>query len=308
MTARVGTAFFCVCNARDFAALVALINSIREVGHTEPFYLTDCGLTDEQRRTLHGHVTFIEAPTGLPPASMKCYGPLTIDPEAAVVLDADVILLKPLTDLIDSKPVFFVDPLVDRFNPQWERLGYGSPRKAPHVNSGHFILPRGSGFLPLYQEAIERALDLVRADPALSIEFDAPFFLLDQDALNALLGSLDPESYVISDEAAYWPFDVPAPRARLMHHITFKPWLMPLRGSPYTQQMVRLLQAGPVEVSATDLPIFLRQGLGGTVARKSRSARAVIRSLTRGKLGIRAKLGGPLRSPHLKGLSSNPVE
>ena len=45
-------AFYCVADERYFLGAVGLVNSLRLVGHAEPIYLLDCGLTDAQRELL----------------------------------------------------------------------------------------------------------------------------------------------------------------------------------------------------------------------------------------------------------------
>src|SRR5215207_7961449 len=52
---RVRCAFYTVANARHFIGVVALLNSLRLAGHTEPIRLMDAGLTDEQRTLLANH-------------------------------------------------------------------------------------------------------------------------------------------------------------------------------------------------------------------------------------------------------------
>ena len=288
-------AFFAVCNARDFIALAALINSIRAVGHRERIYVTDCGLTAAQRRVLKPHVTFLEAPDGYPPFLMKTHGALEIDPEVAIILDADVILLRSLADLVGDRPVFFRDPIPNRFHPDWEMLGLGPMLPLPYVNSGHCILPRQSGLLPRFREAIERMLEIVRGHPALATTPTSPFFYADQDALAALVATLAPESHVLSEEAAYWPFVEGVEDARLLHHIIDKPWLTPLRPSVYTRQMIKLLGRGPVCVPAGQVPGFVRAGARGGLTRQLHATRHAARDTFRGRLGIRdrfAKSGG----------------
>ena len=248
-----GAAFFSVSNQRDFLAIVALVNSLREVGHDEPFYLADCGLTNEQRAILGEQVRLVEAPTDVPPPLLKTYAPLAVDPSVALILDADVIVLKPLTDLVGDSPVFFLDPVPTRFFPEWARLGVDPVRRGPYVNSGHMIVPRESGFLPSYQDAISRMLEIVRAEPATCRTPHDPFYFPDQDALNAVIGTLGPGQHIVSDEAAYWPFETGLDRARLLHHILQKPWLTSLSPNPYSRRMVRLLAAGPVP-RATEEP------------------------------------------------------
>ena len=55
-------AFYCVSDERYFLGAVGLINSLRLVGHTEPIYLLDCGLTEAQRELLAAEVELVDAP------------------------------------------------------------------------------------------------------------------------------------------------------------------------------------------------------------------------------------------------------
>ena len=284
-----GTAFFVVCNARDFIALVTLVNSIRATGHEEPIYVTDCGLTPAQREILAKHVTLLPGPKGYPAILLKTHGALSIDPDVAIILDADVILTRPLTDLVGSRPVFFRDPLANRFHSDWSRLGLGPVRNVPYVNGGHYIIPRSSRLLPRFRDATERMLEIIRSDPQAALSASGPFYLLEQDALTALTATLEPGSYVVSDEAAYWPFKEGHEGARLLHHIIFKPWLTRLRPNPYTERAMELLVTGPVRVPRDQVPRFLRGGLVGDLDRRFGSLCHTTRETFRGRVGIRKK-------------------
>jgi hypothetical protein len=283
-------AFFCVSNDRHFLGAVALLNSLRQVGHNEPFFLVDCGLTDRQRELVSGHVTLLSVTKDVHPMMLKLLGPLQVDPDVAIILDADVIAVRPLTDLIAAKPVVFVNDWTSRFEPEWIRLGYGRLTRIPYLNSGHMILPRASGLVPLLQRGNERVLEIIRAEPEEGRWPSGSFHHLDQDVLNALISSLDPAAYVVSDEVAYWPFEGSLEGARLLHHILAKPWLRPLRPSPYSREMARVLATGPVEIAADEIPVRLRGGTRGSVARACASVQHTVRDHTRGKLGIRRRL------------------
>ena len=56
MSAIEPAAFYCVADERYFLGAVGLVNSLRLVGHDEPIYLLDCGLTDDQRELLEPEV------------------------------------------------------------------------------------------------------------------------------------------------------------------------------------------------------------------------------------------------------------
>ncbi len=50
-------AFYCISSDLYFPGAVALVNSLRLVGHTEPIFLLDCGLSDAHRELLATEVT-----------------------------------------------------------------------------------------------------------------------------------------------------------------------------------------------------------------------------------------------------------
>src|SRR2546427_8322912 len=50
--ARPARSFYCVADERYFLGAVALINSLRLVGHRERIVLLDCGLNEDQRDLL----------------------------------------------------------------------------------------------------------------------------------------------------------------------------------------------------------------------------------------------------------------
>jgi hypothetical protein len=303
-----GTGFFCVSNARYFIGAVTLLNSLRRIGHDEPFYLVDCGLTARQRELVRDHATLIPAPQHESPTMLKAYGPLEVDPEVAIILDADIVAVQPLTDLIGPKPVVFLNDWTWRFEPEWIRLGYGGLRRIPYLNAGQMILPRGSGLLPLLEQGNERLLKILRAEPEKRSLPSSPFYHTDQDVLNALIGSLHPDDYVVSDEVAYYPFRNSLDGARLLHHILEKPWLKPLRVNPYSQAMVELLATGPVEIPASEVPPQLRRGKLGSIARARCSVQHTLRDHTRGKLGIRRRLDAWATSRRLLRADSSTVD
>ena len=55
-------AFYCVSSRIYFLGAVGLVNSLRLIGHTEPIFLLDCGLTPAQRERIAPHVTLVPAP------------------------------------------------------------------------------------------------------------------------------------------------------------------------------------------------------------------------------------------------------
>ena len=52
MTGNPQAAFYCVADERYFLGAVGMINSLRLLGHDEPAFVLDCGLTASQRTLL----------------------------------------------------------------------------------------------------------------------------------------------------------------------------------------------------------------------------------------------------------------
>ena len=55
-------AFFCVSSSRYFLGAVALVNSLRLLGHTEPVYVLDYGLSEAERELLAPECTLVATP------------------------------------------------------------------------------------------------------------------------------------------------------------------------------------------------------------------------------------------------------
>ena len=89
-------AFYCVADERYFLGAVGMINSLRVLGHDEPVFVLDCGLTDEQRELLAPHATLVAAPRDAPPWLLKTIAPLRHPAEVMVLIDADIIVTRSL--------------------------------------------------------------------------------------------------------------------------------------------------------------------------------------------------------------------
>src|SRR5687767_1684065 len=96
-----GAAFYCVADSRYFLGAVALVNSLRLVGHREPIHLLDCGLTDEQRELLSAEVVLVDGPANIAPALLKTIGPVAHPAEVVVMLDTDLIVTRSLAEPIE---------------------------------------------------------------------------------------------------------------------------------------------------------------------------------------------------------------
>lgn len=311
-------AFYCVTDRNHFLGLVALLNSLRLQGHHERAYVLDCGLEPWQREVLAQgtDISVVAANVSTHPMLLKTVLPLAHPARTLVVLDVDVIVtgrLDPLIRLADDsrKALLFPNDAVDRFEPAWERLGFGAPRPHTYVASGQMILSGegGTRLLHLWASGMERLL----ADSTLTSlggsPRENPFFYPDMDVLNALIGTaIAEDSYLLADSGstAFWPFKglrvVDSTRLRveaadgsrplLLHHILDKPWNGLVTPTAYSELMTRLLGGKDVQLSppARRVPARLRDGAIGTVGRVYVSSRVVLRRALRGRLGIRSRL------------------
>jgi hypothetical protein len=120
-----------------------MINSLRLIGHSEPIYLLDTGLTPQQREILAPEASLLPSPAG-ESTMLKAVAPLRHPAEVSVLIDADVIVTRPLKDLIDQasdRKVIAFENDVDRFVPEWgELVGRGDARRLPYVAAGLLFL------------------------------------------------------------------------------------------------------------------------------------------------------------------------
>ena len=93
-----------------------MVNSLRVHGHSDPVYVLDCGLDPDQRDLLAPHATLVPAPSEAPPWLLKTVAPLRHPAEVMVLIDADMIVTRPLTD----RPTVFFE-LIERHG----SLGFG---------------------------------------------------------------------------------------------------------------------------------------------------------------------------------------
>jgi hypothetical protein len=325
------TAFYAVADANHFLGLVGMVNSLRLVGHEEPIYVTDCGLTGDQRETLAPHVTLAAADGGHSPHLVKTVAPLGHPADVMILVDADIIVTRRLDDLTDSagsgKVVAFTDRVAHRFDERWSAiLALGPLRRQPYVNSGLVAMGREIG-IPV----LERLADgCRRVDADLSYtangSSDYPFFFLDQDVLNAVLATRAPEELDFLDHAlAPVP---PFPGLRVLdettlrcsyadgrepfalHHVLAKPWLTATRWNEYSRLLGRLLLARDVAVrlEPESVPRRFRPGATAWLERRRNDAIATLGG-ARGKLGVRRLIDRHLmRSDRRAGSAVPPAE
>ncbi len=276
-------AFYCVADERYFLGAVAMINSLRLLGHSEQVHLLDCGLRPEQREILGGHVTLLENRERTPPWLAKTIAPLEHPAEVMILIDADMIVTRPLVELIEragSDRVVVFENDTDRFVSDWgELLDLGPARRRPYVSSGLILLSGRSGktVLALLDEH-QRSVDVERTF-ARAADADYPFLYPEQDVLNAILSTSIPEEQIVSlanrlapnppyeglrivDEALLRCRHPDGVEPFVLHQFVRKPWLEPMYHGIYSRLMARLLLGGDVAIklSPQSVPRRMRNG------------------------------------------------
>lgn len=276
-------AFYGVCNERYFLGAVALVNSLRVVGHSEPIFLLDCGLNAHQRELLAPHVTLVPGPADRPPFLVKAIAPLARPARVAVLIDTDMIATRPLTPLIEGAAAGDVVACRDRqqrFFPEWgELLGLGPTRREAYVSSGLVALGGTVGAEVLgLMERLSSEVDFDSTFWRGNVR-EYPFLYADQDLLNAILATrVAPERLVALDHrlAPTPPFrglrvrDEDALRCAyadgtepfVVHQYIRKPWLERMYHGVYSRLLARLLleEDATVKVPESEIPMRLRRG------------------------------------------------
>jgi hypothetical protein len=289
-------AFYCVSDSRYFLGAVGMLNSLRLLGHREPLYVLDCGLTPHQRDRLAPHATLVPAPSEAPPWLLKTVAPLRHPAEVMVLIDADIVVTRSLAELIEraAEPrVIAIENDRDRFVAQWgELLGLGEVRRQPYVSSGLVFLgqPIGTEVLELMGKLQDR-VDFDRTFWRENVP-EYPFLYGDQDVFNAILASrverqqltalpnrLAPnppfKGLRVIDEATLRCAHRDGTQPYALHHFAPKPWLEPTHHGVYSRLLHRLLTGDDVAVVAREeeLPLRLRSGFRAWLARQRVNAR-----------------------------------
>ncbi len=314
------TAFYAMSSDVYFLGAVGLINSLRLQGHTEPIHLLDLGLTPAQRELLEPEVELISAPAGAEPWLMKTIAPLTHPAEVMVLIDVDMVVTRPLGELIETaregKVVAFENDL-QRFEAAWgELLDLGELEQRPYLCSGFVALGSDPGIEVLETMADRQGrVDFERSFFA-SNDPDYPLLYLDQDVLNAVLAARVERERVESLASrlmaprAFEPpevTDVDRLEVRfddglepyVVHHILpAKPWLKPMHEGAYSRLLKRCL-TGPglaIEVPERMVPLRMRSGTAARLERKRIDASVWLRwhlgtrvDRLRARLGIRPR-------------------
>ena len=298
MTAEPRTAFYCVADERYFLGAVAMINSLRHHGHDEPIYLLDCGLSAAQHDLLEGEVELVAAPAQSAPYLLKTIAPLRYPAEAMVLIDADMIVTRPLGELIEQVRGGGVLAFCDRqerYFAEWgELLGADSAIEHPYVSSGFVALGGTEGRRVI--ELMEEHQDLVEFERTFwrGNEPGYPFLYADQDVLNAILAAglaeLNGDLTALDRRLAATPpfrglrlLDQTELRCAyedgtepfILHQFVRKPWLEPMYHGIYSRLLARLLIESDVAIRVPEqsVPLRLRHGFGAQVDRTIVNAR-----------------------------------
>ena len=309
---------YTVANERFFPGLLGLVSSLRVHGHEGPIVVADAGLTPAQTKALSNAVLLVQLPPDLPPIYAKPVAPLEHPDDVMLFLDADMLCVRPLDELVTAVRAGSILAIEDIGRPelsretwsQWEKqLKLGPLHQTTYLNSGFFALPRldGVGFFNTLAKCLDRvdpSETLLRAESTL--DFSLPFFLVDQDIANAILASAQFRDRVVILPyrcAPHAPFrgikvapglsciDAEGNEPFFLHHALQKPWSESLPTNPYTELLVKFIHdARAPNVSERDLPLFLRDGRIARAARMLRSVRGHTRAHVRGRLGLRPYL------------------
>jgi hypothetical protein len=262
------TAFYCVSSSAYFLGAVAMVNSLRLLGHTEPIYLLDAGLDRAQRRAIESEVRVVDPPGGLElePFMAKAIAPLAAPAEVSVLIDVDMIATRRFDAVIErAREGRAIAPALpmQRFFPEWGELrGLGPARRGEYVTSGLVFLGGEVG-----RTVVELLGDLAPEVEIASTfkggeQTGYPLHYADQDLLNAILSTAVPAGSVETIEehlVAAIPFsgievrdqrtlacvDAQGRSPYALHHVFgVKPWLEVTPESAYSTLLRRCL-SGP---------------------------------------------------------------
>lgn len=288
--------FFTICNEPFFPGLVALLNSLRIIGHNDPLVVLDLGMSHSQRARLEPHAIVVDVPmTAMAHATTFKAFPSFLDPRGVVVIiDSDMIVTRSLADPIDlaSKGKICVFPdhhsQAERRFEEWESAFElkGPLRQQPYVNSGFIAL--STECWPDFLQRFWEVCQLVPPDARMIGESqNNPFWGADQDALNALLMSEVAPDAIELLPAAHEVYPDRLTRTRIIHSFTLecrihgeqpailhysmapkawdrKGWVR-VRRDAYVRLFPRIVCGNDarLRMEPKELPLWLRPGLIG---------------------------------------------
>ena len=313
MTAEDRCTFFTVADARYWLGAVALVNSLRLVGHTEPVVVLDAGLRRSQRARLEAAADVVAPPVPVrAPFLASWLLPLTRGSSNPVLLDADLVVTQSLAPLLaeveGGRVVAFVDRLATRKFSEWDDLVGPQVHSHPYINGGFIALP--DGLAPAVLERVRQAQE--RVDLGASAlrgrgSVADPFHFSDQDTWNATLRALVPPTRLLALEhrlAPTEPWDdvtvedveslrcinPDGTRPYLVHVVGSKPWLANVAPTAYERLLGRLLLSPDVAIPLQRRELPLRLRWGGLVGREA-VPRRIARALRLRRLMRASRLG-----------------
>jgi hypothetical protein len=326
-----GVSVYTIANERFFPGLIGLVSSLRVNGHVGPIVVLDSGLTSAQVRTLSTATTMIQSPHDMSSFYLKPYGPLEHPDDVMLLIDADMLCVRPLDEIVERVRLGSIVAVEDIGRPgysdaiwqQWQnRLQLGKLEPGVYANGGFFALPKelGTAFFTTFAQCLDRVDPSETHIDADGLDVELPFFWLDQDVANAVLASSPFREHTVILPyhcAPHAPFlgmkvagnlscvDDKGNRPVFLHHALQKPWLEPLPSNAYTELLVAYIHhpAAPA-FDERELPLFLRSGRAAACARTMRAARGQVRARVRGKLGLRPYLAKNAKRMMQRGASS----
>ncbi len=313
---RTELAYYTIADAAYFVGLAGLLGSLRRVGERAPLFVVDCGLTAGQRARLAPLATVLPREPSLHPILQKGTGPLAHPAETMVLIDADILVTRPLDPLIDAARttggLVAVEDVHnhDRFFEAWSTPEIGHVERRPYVNAGLLVLSweQARELLPVFlpmQHRLDLGPTFLQRGPEMRTH---PYYYLEQDLLNALLCSrygdratrLDHRLCPVPPFAGVEVVPAGLPLCTgaggtnpfALHHIHRKPWLAPVPPNAYSRLLAALLADPESELrpDPSELPLRLRQHpLAGLDRLRASGQHAASRRL-RGKLGLRPRL------------------
>jgi hypothetical protein len=297
--------FYCVADERYFLGAVGLVNSLRLHGHDEPVFMLDCGLTAAQRELLEPHVALVPAPGDAPPTLLKAIAPLSDPVGGMVLLDSDLVVTRPLTEVLEharAGRVVSFEHHNQRHDPRWgEVLGLGEVPRRTYLDFAMLGVggSRGTEVLRLLADLQDR-IDFPRTMWG-SHDMSYSLVYADQDVLNAIVAARVPEDQVVAldsrlapvppfeglsvrDEGALRVAHADGVEPLVVHHYVTKPWLEPTHHGVYSQLLRRLLIGDDVaiRVPADWIPLRFRRGPRALLDRARINARERARFHLRG--------------------------
>ncbi len=278
---------------------MALVNSLRLQGRTDPITVLDLGLHEAQREALRTECDLVVPPAHSPrhPWLLEPQACMLRDAETVVYVDADIIVSGSLDRVIDTARQGYICVYADvpstRWFAEWEDIFTLAlpPRRQPYINAG-FLAFSSRAFPDLLARWFDCCDRLVNQPTYLDTgSLDSPTALSSQDALNAILMSEvapDRIAFLRAEAEAQGPDQLARTRVvdveclichfdglptTLLHAWgSPKPWepaaAKGLRRSAYLQCMRRLLTADDVAVplAPASLPVWLRPGARGMLS------------------------------------------